>query len=677
MFPAIYSLLFNPDCVPSQHTFQSGNISPGNAGDTTYTRRFEFLPGCDYFIKSELTWASDNDTQVNDIRTLKVHTTACDSPDRPSHLSYNDYCNRRIHEDISWDSNEFTCVASSGICKQCFVDNGVFADCDGYSFCVNGMCDDFYECWSGSIEDGFEGNLYLAGVSERHFSDGNDFSFSGTLHKNSGEQDVDRTSWSLDDDGPSPMHFYNKVEVLVADRCDDVPKYFPFGDVEIRILLQTGSVLFPTQVELSPWTTPYFGVRTTAPLDSAQRQAVENGALIVVELRNVEDTPGSGTYPSLTYTAKVSVGTGFGGLIVISDSGYQFLPQGRSFSLSPNLLANDDEIYRFAISDDALAASDTIYFRPEVPYVNPSEAPDMLVVDGLGDVAVTGVLDDTGGVAAKLIRLIPDNGPFSVVLSSGDRDLKGELYRCPVSAQGDCFAFDVENYCDGTTCRTGEICCEVDPNQGIGCVDALNDVNNCGGCGNECFAGEMCLRGVCATVSTFDCAGTTCPAGLTCCEDSNGEPFCVSTETDSDHCGWCAHDCPYWAKCAGGWCLPRTGQECQASCTGDAVCCYALGWERCVDTSQNPFNCGGCGMICDWGDVCSDGECVSWLSVHDPCRWLGKVNCKAPDELDCSNLGTDEENCGSCGLICAHGSTCVNGVCTRPWGEEPGETDIR
>ena len=96
-----------------------------------------------------------------------------------------------------------------------------------------------------------------------------------------------------------------------------------------------------------------------------------------------------------------------------------------------------------------------------------------------------------------------------------------------------------------------------------------------------------------------------------------------------------------------------------------------------MDTSQNPFNCGGCGIICDWGATCSDGECVPWLSVHDPCLLFGKVNCSAPDELDCSNLGTDEKNCGSCGLMCAHGSTCVDGVCTRPWGEEPGESDIR
>ena len=74
-------------------------------------------------------------------------------------------------------------------------------------------------------------------------------------------------------------------------------------------------------------------------------------------------------------------------------------------------------------------------------------------------------------------------------------------------------------------------------------------------------------------------------------------------------------------------------------------------------------------------ETCREGVCVPWLSVYDPCLF-GRVNCGAPYELECANLGKDESNCGSCGVKCAHGSTCVSGVCKSPTAT-PEETDVR
>jgi len=225
------------------------------------------------------------------------------------------------------------------------------------------------------------------------------------------------------------------------------------------------------------------------------------------------------------------------------------------------------------------------------------------------------------------------------------------------------------------SCGEDEICCVTDPNGGLGCVDALEDENNCGGCGNECFDNETCLSGVCAEVTGPDCGGTACPGDLDCCEDENGVAICVSRSTSAGNCGWCGHECPYWADCEGGLCVPRSGDGCDASCSQGEECCFELGWEVCVDTGSDELNCGGCGIMCGWGETCSEGECVPWLSVYDPCLF-GRVNCGAPYDLECANLGTDEHNCGSCGVKCAHGSTCVDGVCTSPTMEE-GVTDVR
>ena len=630
-------------CVPSSYTFYSGTVSPGEARH--FARRMEFEAGCDYLVTAELAWAGDNDTAVNDIRTLKVHTTACDSVDRPSHLGPSGYCNRRIHEDVAWAEDDFTCIG--GECKECFAQGSSYSGCEGSEFCVNGMCDDPWECWSGSIEDDFEDLYIFVGASERHFEGGDGFTFTGTLHLDSGGQDVDRTSWSRADEGPSQiMLFYNKVELAVMDMCDGATGvHYPFTDIEARVLLETDSIWFTTHEELIPWFTPEFMIVEEAWLTADQRQKVEDGSRIVVELRNVEDTASPGTFPSLSYRAHVTVGTGLGSL-VLGASGSMVIPPTGNISIGSNLVAEDEAFKRLEIPDDMITSADTVYFRPTEQYESPEEAPTMLVVDKLDDIVAVGEIDDLGGTGARLQRLPLDNAPYSVVLAAGSRALEGDLYRCPnVQADG-CFDYESERACAGESCGDGEICCVIDPNGGLGCVDALTDETNCGGCGNGCFDNETCLSGVCAEVTGPECGGTACPGDLDCCEDENGAPTCVSKATNTGNCGWCGHECPYWASCQGGVCVPRSGDACDATCSDGAECCFELGWEVCVDTGNDELNCGGCGVICGWGETCREGACVPWLSVYDPCLF-GRVNCGAPYELECANLGKDESNCGS------------------------------
>jgi formylglycine-generating enzyme len=42
---------------------------------------------------------------------------------------------------------------------------------------------------------------------------------------------------------------------------------------------------------------------------------------------------------------------------------------------------------------------------------------------------------------------------------------------------------------------------------------------------------------------------------------------------------------------------------CGTACTGDLVCCSS----NCVNTSDDPSNCGGCGITCSAGTYCSPG----------------------------------------------------------------------
>ena len=67
-------------------------------------------------------------------------------------------------------------------------------------------------------------------------------------------------------------------------------------------------------------------------------------------------------------------------------------------------------------------------------------------------------------------------------------------------------------------CQVGRTCC------GNGCVNTMNDPNNCGACGHKCTAttGALCSGGKCMVpaCTTFGCGfGTTC-CGNGCCSSA-------------------------------------------------------------------------------------------------------------------------------------------------------------
>ena len=152
--------------------------------------------------------------------------------------------------------------------------------------------------------------------------------------------------------------------------------------------------------------------------------------------------------------------------------------------------------------------------------------------------------------------------------------------KCPTSQRTSCL----------TACRA----CKNGPSHlcgscanGYACTDFLNDVQNCGACGHNCWVGAganedaSCINGACAYAcveGAVDCSGT-----------------CTFLDSDPDNCGACGHVCDdpgpdAYAVCSAGTCE-------NIFCDG-------------VDYSTDSYNCGRCGNVCTTGTGCSFGQCV-------------------------------------------------------------------
>ncbi len=71
----------------------------------------------------------------------------------------------------------------------------------------------------------------------------------------------------------------------------------------------------------------------------------------------------------------------------------------------------------------------------------------------------------------------------------------------------------------------------------------------------------------------------------------------------------------------------------------------------CVDLTRDGANCGACGVVCATGTACSDGVCVA-VCPTPTTRCFGS----------CTDVSSDPDSCGACGAFCASG-ICNGGMC--------------
>jgi hypothetical protein len=170
-----------------------------------------------------------------------------------------------------------------------------------------------------------------------------------------------------------------------------------------------------------------------------------------------------------------------------------------------------------------------------------------------------------------------------------------------------------------------------------------------------------------------------CPANLSKCSGK-----CVDLQTDQENCGGCGFSVPYGETCVKGQfsgslvqkksgsstagTLPVTTTGTQGSCLSGQSSCSGT----CRDLSSDAKNCGSCGTICPYGQICQNGRCslpgtsAPVVSTSAPVTLVSDITCSGRETLcgnSCVNVFTDKKNCGVCGRSCGSGEACVDARC--------------
>lgn len=170
----------------------------------------------------------------------------------------------------------------------------------------------------------------------------------------------------------------------------------------------------------------------------------------------------------------------------------------------------------------------------------------------------------------------------------------------------------------------------------------------------RCKAGFSLRAGRC-TRDRNPCAGKP-----DSCPDANGNVICVNTKNDPNNCGGCGAEDPL-NVCSGveSACAPDAQGRGTCVCPGgpDMEACNIDGTATCVNVTTDARACGGCGIVCPEGVACVDGHCGG-----------GEI-CPAPNEgpiVINQGSGGEIRNCGECGVHCPAGSVCQQGACLCP-----------
>ena len=282
----------------------------------------------------------------------------------------------------------------------------------------------------------------------------------------------------------------------------------------------------------------------------------------------------------------------------------------------------------------------------------------------------------------------PDGGcPPGLTLCGGvcvDTDIdNGNCGACAAACPGGTVC-NGEGSCQGE-CITGFTTC---PGEGGAsyCADLGNDIFNCGGCGQPCAAGDhaypTCAAGQCgischdryvdldgSAANGCECAvgDEVCDGEDNDCDGSSDEDFdclsgesrvcdlpvpgdCKGTQTCTDSCTW--GECTSATKeCDAGQTEPcecNGTRTCNSSCLWDPcvsecgalTCCSGV----CVDTDNDPMNCGSCRLVCNDGNECTYDACITGTC--------------SPTLIDNYTVTCASGTGICCGGVCRIGGTC-------------------
>lgn len=190
------------------------------------------------------------------------------------------------------------------------------------------------------------------------------------------------------------------------------------------------------------------------------------------------------------------------------------------------------------------------------------------------------------------------------------------------------------------------------------CADGRRDGDesdvDCGGSCGGCADALSCG-------APTDCASRVC-AGAQCAAPTCGDQQSNGAESDVDCGGGACAPCPMNSRC-------RRNIDCVAGSCRDGVCkpggCSAPLLDCgpfCVDPVHDPAHCGGCGMGCAPGEVCANGLCALVCTFGT-----------SPCGQRCVDTTLDVINCGACGNVCSQGERCLGGSCVVGCGQ--GQTN--
>lgn len=91
-----------------------------------------------------------------------------------------------------------------------------------------------------------------------------------------------------------------------------------------------------------------------------------------------------------------------------------------------------------------------------------------------------------------------------------------------------------------------------------------------------------------------------------------------------------------------------------ASCAAPKKECTKGSQTVCTDVSSDDANCGACNTVCPTGSTCKSSSCA--------CTDGTKTFCKTSNT--CTDTKADPKNCGACDVVCPN-ANCTNGQCDK------------